>query len=91
MWPKKDGGDVIALFPTLPGSTANRYLVESYQHVGQHGSADMGIVHTTRLATPTQYASLKRELESAPFHYRLKVYTRHAQWMRDQLLANGRR
>jgi hypothetical protein len=91
IWPEREGGDVIALFPTLPGSTQNRYSVDSYQHAGGHGSADMGLIHTTRPATPAEYGSLKRELESAPYNYKLKVYARHAPWMRQKLLAAGRR
>ena len=71
VFPKKEGGDVIALFPTLPGSH-EWWTCSSYMHVGQHGAADCrGLIDSTRPATPEQYATLKRELES--IGYKLKV------------------
>lgn len=91
VWPKKEGGGVIALFPTLPGSTQDWYSVTSYEHVGGHGHADMDLVNATRLATPAEYASLKRELESGPYGYKLKVYERATPAMRRKLLAEARR
>jgi hypothetical protein len=91
VWPKAEGGGVIALFPTIPGSARDRYSVESYQHVGQHGAASMDIIHRTRPATPAEYASLKRELERAPYHYKLKVYQRATHAMQDKLLKEARR
>lgn len=72
---KKYGGEVIALFPAEPWS--NAYDCACYVHVGQHGAADPHhVINTSRLATPAEYADLKRELESAPYGYRLKLYTR---------------
>jgi hypothetical protein len=68
----KDGG-VIALFPD---EVERNGMVDSYEHHGQHGSADLGIVRITKAASPHEYAPLKRELESAPFHYDLKVVKR---------------
>lgn len=73
-WPKREGGDVIALFPAELG-TYDPYTCGSYQHVGQHGSADPHmVVNATKKAKPEEYADLKRELESAPYHYRFRVY-----------------
>lgn len=77
IWPKSKGGDVIALFPAEPGTSA--YDVNSYMHVGQHGSADLGLINETRPATAAEYASLKHELEGAPYNYRLKVVQRATQ------------
>ena len=69
----KDGGDVIALFPTLVNYPDG--ACESYQHVGQHGAADYAhCVKITRVATPEEYAPLKAELES--IGYRLEVRAR---------------
>jgi hypothetical protein len=51
-------------------------------HVGQHASADyIGLVgggwdRRTRPATAEEYKSLKLELESSPYNYRLKVIQR---------------
>ncbi len=72
---KREGGDIVALMFEELGS----YCCDTfgcYQHVGQHGVADMGIVHKTKLAKPDEYANLKRELESEPYNYRFRVYKR---------------
>lgn len=66
-------GQVTAVFPTLPGSPG---MLTCYAHVGQHGSCSKAWLADTRPATPDEFAALKRELESAPFHYRLKVVKR---------------
>lgn len=68
-------GDVIALFPQEPGNM-NPSTCGSYMHIGQHGTADAGLSDRTRLAKPEEYAPLKRELESAPYGYRLKLRKR---------------
>jgi hypothetical protein len=66
-------GDVIAIFPSDPG-TSDPFTCSSYQHVGQHGSCNPA--YLMRYTVPDQYADLKRELESAPYHYRLRVRRR---------------
>ncbi len=64
-------GDVIALFP-------NEYWgggsIASFQHVGQHGGASHDLIHELRPATRAEYRDLKRELEGAPYNYRLRLY-----------------
>lgn len=73
--PRK-GDDVIALFPAEIG-TYDSATCSSYEHVGQHGSASpYAVIRDTRPATPEEYADLRKELEGAPYGYRLKVYTR---------------
>ena len=63
-WPKREGGDVIALFPTLVGDMSP-YTCNSYEHVGQHGSADpQEVVWATKPAKPAEYADLLEELKS---------------------------
>ena len=70
----RKGGDVLALFPQL--DTGQGYC-SCYQHIGQHGSADYTTcMQLTRPAKPAEYADLKRELERAPYGYRLKAYAR---------------
>lgn len=59
----KKGGDLIALFPAEINYSEGH--CESYQHVGQHGSADYA--HCISRSIPVsaaEYAPLKRELES---------------------------
>jgi hypothetical protein len=68
-------GDVTAVFPT-DAADINGYQMGCYAHVGQHSACSRQWYWTTRAATPAEYASLKRELESAPYGYRLKVYKR---------------
>ena len=54
-------GDVIALFPGLPGDNSPN-TCSSYQHIGQHGAASVDLVGDTKLATPEEYAPLQAEL-----------------------------
>ena len=75
-YPNIEGGEVIALFPELPGDM-NADTCSSFVHVGQHGAAHLrGCIDGTRPARPAEYADLKKELESAPYGYRLKVCQR---------------
>ena len=77
VWPKEHDA-VIAILPTLPG-TYDPATCSSYMHVGQHGACDpVGLVEETRLAAPSEYAALKRELEAAPYRYKLAVRRRLA-------------
>lgn len=64
-------GDVIALFPYEISNWKGDIM--SYQHVGQHGDCDYNlIVSKTKLATPEEYADLKKELETH-YDYKFKV------------------
>lgn len=56
-------GELFALMPALPG-TNEPHTCTSYQHVGQHSSADLRhCINTSRRAEPEEFAPLKRELE----------------------------
>lgn len=71
---KVDGNSVIALFPD---NKHNAWMIQSYEHEGQHGAADYtGVMRRTKPATQEEYAALKRELESPPFDYVLRVVQR---------------
>lgn len=62
-------GEVIALFPE---QDEGRGLVNSYEHIGQHGGADYsGVISRSRKAIPKEYADLKKELTS--IGYKLDV------------------
>jgi hypothetical protein len=69
---RKIRGEVIALFPTEPGTSDPR-TCWSYTHTGQHGAA-CASGHGWPLAAPAEFAPLKRELES--LGYVLDVRTR---------------
>ena len=71
-WWKKS---VIAIFIEEPG-TNYPGTCDSYQHIGQHGACDPSIISDSRPATEEEYASLKHELESYPYHYNLRVLKR---------------
>ena len=69
------GQTVIALFP----EDVDKGFCSSFEHIGQHGAADYsGVVRKTTLATPEEYADLKRELESEPYNYVLRVVKRRS-------------
>lgn len=73
-FPAKRGGDVIALFPYLAGARVGECV--SYQHIGQHGDASVGLGRSTlRVAADApDVVALQRELES--LGYRLRVLRR---------------
>jgi len=69
------GDGIIALFPYEPGDSAG--TCKSFEHIGQHGAAHLiNVISASRPASPGQYAALRRELESPPYEYRLRVVSR---------------
>jgi hypothetical protein len=67
-------GEVEAWMPGLPGTNAYYRDMQMYAHYGQHGSGSIEYMQQrTRPAKPSEYAALKSELESAPYHYKLRV------------------
>jgi len=72
-------GEVVALFPSLPGGQFGECL--SYLHFGQHGAADYGhVVRTTGPASPADRADLQAELVQIGYDD-LRVYRRERAWM----------
>lgn len=69
MWEKQ----VTAIFPEIPHNEYAGWYV-CYAHIGQHDACDFRFTSKGRLATPEEYESLKRELESEPFGYKLRIY-----------------
>lgn len=61
----------IALFPTLPASCTDPTLITSYMHVGQHGAASLDLL-LLPAAPIEEMRKLRRELEAAPYRYRLR-------------------
>lgn len=62
-------GDVIALFPQDQQGAG---MINSYQHLGQHGEASRKLIKELRRASPTEYAPLLTELESIGYRLRIK-------------------
>lgn len=87
---KAEAHEVTAVFPCEPADYEG-YNMTCYAHVGQHGGCSIQWLWSTRAAKPEEYASLARELESAPYGYRLKVYKRIQPWMREALQAEAKR
>ena len=54
-------GDIIALFPGQTG-TNDSSTCNSYQHIGQHGSASVNLSNATTPAKYAEYLPLLREL-----------------------------
>lgn len=67
VWPD---GSVIALFPTLTESGG----IQSFMHVGQHAPALPKLLSELRIATHAEALPLRKELEAAPYKYRLTYY-----------------
>lgn len=68
---RKDKNGVFALFPH--DVVNNQGHVNSYQHIGQHSSADYThCIKTSKKATESEYNDLKKELESIGYN-NLKV------------------
>jgi hypothetical protein len=71
----KEDGEILALFPT---EIAHDHYCTVYAHVGQHSAGDYhACIALSTPATPAEYASLKRELESEPYNYNLTVRKRY--------------
>lgn len=71
IWPKSKGGEVIALFPALAG-TNQAHTCLSYQHIGQHGSADMAALsRAIPLASREQYRDLLQELRRMGYNLQI--------------------
>lgn len=86
----KDIDVVVAIFPTIPGTTQIG-TCQCYEHVGQHGWCDISWIQNTTLATPDEYKDLMDELVSLGYD-NLKVYKRMAHWFwnaRMQALWGG--
>lgn len=71
------GGQIIALFPyeieTRDG------LVNSYMHIGQHSAATLDLIQDTKLAEPSEYADLQKELEGIGYNLDIR---KRVQWKR---------
>jgi len=68
------GGNIIALFPEIL-SDAHFHTCSSYEHVGQHGSADYNhVIQKTKPAVEKEYKDLYNELTKRG--YKLKVIKR---------------
>ena len=73
---RKGYGDIItAVFPTC-AADQHGDLMACFSHIGQHSACSKEWYFGTKPATPAEHADLKKELEGAPYGYRLKVVKR---------------
>jgi hypothetical protein len=65
-------GDVIAIFPEMFEGYLNgrdgEPLVNSYQHIGQHGAASLSLMWELPEAFPGEYADLEAELRQIGYN-----------------------
>lgn len=70
-------GEVIALFPDLPGDT-NPAHCTCFVHIGQHSAANIThVINHSRPCTYDERRPLLNELTSAPYNYKLVERTRY--------------
>lgn len=86
--PEGLAAEITAVFPEHSWSGVDSDMT-CYAHVGQHGACSIEWYHSTRRATPPEYAPLKRELES--LGYNLVVRHRISPQMRAKRRKNASR
>lgn len=70
----RGNGELIAIFPLINANN-DRACCQSYQHIGQHGTASYWLIGAyTVPAKEHEYRDLKKELES--IGYNLKIQKR---------------
>ncbi len=69
--------DIFAVFPNITGNMDPNTMM-GYAQVGQHSAVHMGYVDESRLATPEEYASLKKELEGIGYVLDVQEFTGQA-------------
>lgn len=86
-WKKGSNKTIIALFPRELGNTTE-YTCMSYEHVGQHGSADpIKVIRETIPALPTDEDVIALKEELCQKGYVLKVIKKHTRF--DQSYRNS--
>lgn len=85
---KFSDGEIIALFPELPGTNNYQWDCDSYMHTGQHGSASVELPYITLPATPQEYSDLKRELESLGYDLRIAYRFTRADYEKRKSAVN---
>lgn len=57
---KREGNDIVAIFPTLPGT--NEFDMTCYAHIGRHSSCAANYASSLKPAKPEEFAVLHAEL-----------------------------
>lgn len=65
-------GDIIALFPEIPGSS-DPATCSSYQHIGQHGAASEDLIRDTAKAGYSEFEPLAKEITGLGYRLRLAL------------------
>jgi len=79
-------GEVIALFPELPGDNDVRNCL-SYQHIGQHGKAEASLHYTKPADYNQDVDAVKLWNELTAIGYNLTVVTRFSYQMDRKRIA----
>lgn len=70
------------VFALLPYEVERNGSVTSYQHVGQHSSANYNhCISTSRPALPAEYADLKAEMESIGYNFNVVKKANNAKYL----------
>lgn len=76
-WPANKGGDVIALFPAIAGDS-DIATCSSYQTIGQHCAASVGLIRDTLPAKREDYRQLAAELRRIGYDLKIAKRFSHA-------------
>jgi len=75
-------GTIFALFPHDVAD--HKGSVTSYQHIGQHSSADYHhSIRTSKLAKPNEYKDLKTELESIGYNLNIVKKQNYTKYLKS--------
>ena len=75
-------GDIIAMFPTIPGDM-NPNTCSSYMSNGGHGAATIDLIYATKPVTEQEYKDLLQELINIGYDD-LKIYQKNQYWMTQE-------
>jgi hypothetical protein len=85
---KEFKGTVFAIFPH--DVCTHSGLVTTYQHVGQHSGGDyQRCIETSRLAKPSEYKELKKEMESLGYNIVVRKRRNYDKYLTDLKRVRG--
>ena len=78
------------IFAILPHEVCdNKGNVTTYQHIGQHsGGCYQTMVKQSRLATESEYANLKKEMESLGYNFKVIKKRNYDKFLKSYRILN---